>query len=152
MTQRARFAPAEATPIDQSRAREMADRVNDSAQLAAFIADACLTIDTLWTDNARLQDGTDRSLDLVAQARGELGRANARIRELESRLGASAATIDPEPVKRLRISIESARQKRFLAEPIDVGDLEALLAFVDAMGSGSSPSSNDFAQPTLEVR
>ncbi len=131
----ARFASSDATPITRERAREMADRVNDSAQLAAFVADCCITIETLWTEVERALDGLDRNMEIVAQQRGELGSAHRLIRELEARLGPRAAMIDPDLVERLRLSLESARNKRFLAERIDVEDIEALLVFVDAIGS-----------------
>jgi hypothetical protein len=117
--QHARFAASELTPVDRETARALATQ---TAQLAAYMADACLTIDTLWSENERLQAGIDRNLGLVAELRG--------------RLGKRAATIDPALIERLRVSVESARQKRFLAEAIDVDDLQALLAFVEAMGSG----------------
>src|SRR5437763_199496 len=106
-------------PIDQTTARQIADQ---SAQLAAFVADLCLTNETLWDENARLQAGIDHNLELVAELRG--------------RLGNRAATLDPAVAERLYQSVKSAREKRFLAEAVDVEDLEALLVFVSAMGSG----------------
>ncbi len=130
-----RFSPPEATPITRERAREMADRVNDSAQLAAFVADCCITIETLWTEVERALDGLDRNMEIVAQQRGDLGRAGARIRELESRLGSRASTIEPEVIERLRSSLEFGRQRKYVAESIDLHDLDAILTFIDAMGT-----------------
>lgn len=77
---RARFASPEMAPIDPATARHIAEQ---HAQLGAYVADLCLTVDTLWSENERLQEGVDRNLGLVAELRGELGRIAARIRELE---------------------------------------------------------------------
>jgi uncharacterized protein (DUF1786 family) len=39
--------------------------------------------------------------------------------------------LDPELVKRLRTALKSARDRRFIAVPIDTPDLEAILAHID---------------------
>lgn len=67
---RARFASPEMAPIGPTAAREIATK---SAQLAAIVEDLCLTNETLWDENKRLQDGVDRSLGIIAELRGRLG-------------------------------------------------------------------------------
>jgi hypothetical protein len=45
------------------------------------------------------------------------------------------AKLDPELVKRLRTALQSARNRRFIAVPIDTTDLEAIVAHIDSEGT-----------------
>jgi hypothetical protein len=124
----ARFASKESTPVDRDRAREFAEQ---SDQLARFIADLCLTNESLWDENDRLQAGIDRNLELVAELRGQLGLATARAKAAGTFGMLGGVSLDRDLVERLRTAAESAHHKRFIAAAIDIEDLDALLAVLD---------------------
>jgi hypothetical protein len=131
-----RFAPKEMTPVDRVRAKELADH---SALLAAFVAEACLTIDTLWDENARLQEGVDRQMGLVAELRGQLGIAEARAKAAGTFGMLGGLTLTSDVVDAFRTAAQFARDHRYLAVSLDIEHVEALVVVLDKIGAALNP-------------
>lgn len=83
-----RFAPAAAAPVTRDRAKQITAAGD---QLRDFVAEMVTTIDTLWDENTRLQEGIDTHLEKCAELRGKLGVTEARARTAERLL----VSIDP---------------------------------------------------------
>jgi hypothetical protein len=132
----ARFAAKESTPVDREKARAMSDQANS---LVRFIEELCLTNDTLWDENQRLQAGIGTQMELVASLRGRVSQSERRVRSVGPHAMLAGESIDAELLDRLKRALVSAQNHRFLVANVELEDMETLVALLDRFARVLSP-------------
>jgi hypothetical protein len=121
-----RFASSKDAPITPERIAAL--RENGDV-LAAMFGELLTTTETLWEENARLQDGVDRQMSIVARKNAEIGKRDALLRDQHA--------VPEKIIDALRHAVGFAQRMRFLAIRVDLDVAQDLLT---ALGHGANPN------------